>query len=241
MQDELERLKHLATIDDEIAEMREESAHLPERAADLEAKKKALEDAVLAREAELEELTKQRLHEERDLDDLKAKLEELKKRQLEIKTNEEYAALIQETKYAERQIGETEDRILQLLEQTEVLQGAIAEAKEEMTRSMEGLDEELAAVNSEIKEVEERLEIRLDERKRIAMHLDPPILSRYERILESKGDSAMAPVEGETCSGCYVKLPPQTVIEVRKAKRIIECESCGRILCWASEDVDGEA
>lgn len=239
MQEDLERLFRLAEIDDDIAEMREESAHLPLQVLELEEKRRALADAVAGREAEREELTKRRLHEERDLEDLKSKLETLKRRQLEIKTNEEYAALIQEIKYAERQISETEDAILEFLEQDERLQTEIAEAKRELERSVEGIDAELESLRNEIGKVEEGLEVRLDERRRVAMHLDQSVLERYERILGSKGDSALAPVDGETCSGCYVKLPPQTVIEVRKGNRLIECESCGRILCWVPEGADG--
>lgn len=239
MQEEMDRLLELARIDEDLAEMKESSAHLPEEAGRLEAKKEALAEAVREKEAELEDLSKRRRHEERDLEDLKAKLEVLKKRQLEIKTNEEYAALVQEIKYAERNISETEDRILEMLEQAEALEGAIGEAREEMERSIEGIETELKDVRQRIREVEERLEVRADERKRVAMHIDPSVLDRYNRILASKGDSAMASIEGETCSGCYVKLPPQTVIEVKKTKRIIECESCGRILCWVPEGSDG--
>jgi predicted nucleic acid-binding Zn-ribbon protein len=239
--DVLERLLELAAIDEDIADMREESSHLPQRERELETQKDELAGALREREAELEELTKSRAHEERDLEDEKARLEALKRRQLEIKTNEEYAALIQEIKYAERRIGETEDRILQMLEDGEALDRAVEEARKAMDESSEALDAELAEVRAEIGKVDERLEVRLDERRRVAMHLDPVVLGRYERILQSKGDSALAPLDGDTCSGCYVKLPPQTVIEVRKARRLIECESCGRILCCVPEGSDGPA
>jgi len=243
--DVMERLLELAAIDDDLAEMRVDSSHLPLKAEELEAKKATLAEAVVAKETELEEVGKKRRHEERELEDLESKRDGLKGRQLEIKTNEEYAALIQEIKYAERLIGETEDRILELDEQGEKLEAAVVEAREAMAQSVGGLDEELAGIREEIRKVDERLEVRLDERRRVAMHIDPALLQRYERILESKGDSALAPIEGETCSGCYMKLPPQMVIEVRKGRRIMECESCGRILCCIPdgrlEDGDGTA
>ena len=37
-------------------------------------------------------------------------------------------------------------------------------------------------------------------------------------------------VENNTCQVCHMRLPPQTVIDVKKGRKVIVCNSCQRIL-----------
>ncbi|MDD5628131.1 MAG: C4-type zinc ribbon domain-containing protein, partial [Elusimicrobia bacterium] len=41
---------------------------------------------------------------------------------------------------------------------------------------------------------------------------------------------AIVPVDGGNCSACRINLAPQMIIEVTKAKALVTCESCQRIL-----------
>jgi predicted nucleic acid-binding Zn-ribbon protein len=46
----------------------------------------------------------------------------------------------------------------------------------------------------------------------------------------SKGGIAMAEARGESCSGCYMSIPPQVFVNVKKNESIISCPQCGRLL-----------
>ena len=39
-------------------------------------------------------------------------------------------------------------------------------------------------------------------------------------------------VHKNACGSCYNVLPPQTVIEIRNAQKVITCHTCGIILFW---------
>jgi predicted nucleic acid-binding Zn-ribbon protein len=239
MSEQLELLLELQRIDVTLGELGREREVLPARIAGLEERKGEVASAVESVESELEGAKKERLRLERDLEDQTAKITDLRSKQVVIKTNEEYAALNTEIEFMKREISNTEDAILKLLEETERLEGEATAAREEAGRSTAEIEGEIAKLRSELGEHDDALEVKRDERTRMAMRLDKVLLGRYERIMASKGDMALARLVDGACSGCYKSLPPQTVIEVKRATRFTECDGCGRLLYWRGEQDDG--
>ena len=58
------------------------------------------------------------------------------------------------------------------------------------------------------------------------------VLSRYRRILKSKKDVAVVPINHGACGGCHMKLTSQTVLTARAAENLVACENCGRLVYW---------
>jgi hypothetical protein len=56
------------------------------------------------------------------------------------------------------------------------------------------------------------------------------VLTRYRRILQSKGDVALVPVDHGSCGGCHMKLTTQTVNNARREDALAACENCGRLV-----------
>jgi predicted nucleic acid-binding Zn-ribbon protein len=125
------------------------------------------------------------------------------------------------------------------MEDAERLVADLDAARADRDRSTLDIDGRTDGLRRELADLSDAVAVKRDERLRVSKRVDPPTLSRYERILASKGDSAIADVTEGTCSGCRIKLPPQTVIEVRSGRRLMVCESCGRILFWQGERVRG--
>src|ERR1044072_36285 len=62
-------------------------------------------------------------------------------------------------------------------------------------------------------------------------HVDPRMLSAYERIRNSYPNGlAVVPVLRDSCGGCFNVTAPQRQSEIRQRKKIVVCEHCGRIL-----------
>jgi hypothetical protein len=228
----LELLRSLSRIDTEIQELAGESERLPEEIDELLAERRRVRADLDEAEGELESLGKDRKLMERELEDLQAKLADLTAKRLAIKTNEEYAALSHEITFVEREVEGKEDAILGILERQEAVAGSIAGLREGVSEAERDLDRRVEALREELSRIDAALAVKRDERLRVATRIDGSILERYERILTSKGDTALANVSDGACSGCYMTLPPQTVIEVKRADRLMECQSCGRILFW---------
>ena len=64
---------------------------------------------------------------------------------------------------------------------------------------------------------------------------------RVERVppRDRHGEGALAAVEGEVCGGCYHKLTPQTMNELKMSK-VVFCKSCGCMLYLPEERSVGQ-
>ncbi len=235
MLEQLELLLELQEIDADLADLLRQGELLPVRIDEFESERARVRAMQQEKERALEEAKKERQHREHELEDATVRINELKAKQIVIRTNEEYAALTHEIGFAKQDISDLEDSVLKLLEETEKLSEDAERAGAEAVETDRTIDESVSELRDRLDELNDALAVRKDERLRIAMRVDELLLRRYEGILRSKGDCALAQVVDGTCSGCYKSLPPQTVIEVKRAARFTECDGCGRLLYWRKE------
>lgn len=83
--------------------------------------------------------------------------------------------------------------------------------------------EMLAASKSGRKKINERMQ-------RIRVMVDPRILKHFDRLNSGRAP-ALVPVEGDTCQGCFIRLPSKFVQEVRQdSGHIHTCINCSRYI-----------
>lgn len=239
MFEQLELLLELQVIDADIADIVRQSELLPVRIGEFESERERVSSAQSEAETALEEAKKERSHKEHELEDATIRINDLKAKQMVIKTNAEYAALTHEIGFASQDISDIEDAILKLLEMIEGLTANAEAATTAASEAQTAIDEKVKGLHARLDELGGELAVKKDERLRIAMRVDDSLLRRYEGIMRSKGDCALAEVSDGACSGCYKSLPPQTVIEVKRSSKFIECDGCGRILYWRRESEVG--
>jgi mannitol/fructose-specific phosphotransferase system IIA component (Ntr-type) len=64
----------------------------------------------------------------------------------------------------------------------------------------------------------------------IAALIDPRIMKHYDRLMKGR-PPALVPVEGDTCQGCFMKLPSQFAQKVRQdTDHIHTCPNCSRFI-----------
>ena len=68
-------------------------------------------------------------------------------------------------------------------------------------------------------------------RDELAKKIDARFLRTYHR-LSTRYKHSIAPVQNDTCLGCFAKLPTAYGARGRNDQKIITCEQCGRILYW---------
>jgi len=230
MEEKLSLLIQLQEIDGTIRSRREEKKKLPELLAALERKSEE-HKAELGRVREvLETAQKDKRDRDRDLEEGTGKVEKLKARTPDIKTNKEYTALLKEIETAEQENKAIEDDILKLMEKIDAAAGEIRTAE---SRS----SQETAAIEAERKQIEEsmaRLDgaLAADEHVRadIAARVDTALLSQYQQRYTSLNGKVVVEARGESCSGCFMSIPPQIFVNVKKNTEIITCPNCHRIL-----------
>lgn len=230
MENRLRSLYSLQIIDLSLDEVQEMKGDLPHVVADLEQQLNKKE----TEKHDLQELVKKSLvtRDQTDVDiiALKELIEKYKTQQFQVKTNRQYDALA-------REVDTSQEKITRLEQEMETLEGKASVAKvdaeklgpeiEELKAELDEKQAELALVNKEHEEEELRLK---HQREKIVVRLEKNDLRMYERIRKAKGGKAVVPVRRNACGGCFNRVPPQTVLELRKNSKLWVCEHCGRII-----------
>ncbi len=73
----------------------------------------------------------------------------------------------------------------------------------------------------------------LEEKRRVAQEkgkdIDPKLMERYQTIKKHCVPPVAKLVDGQ-CGGCYMGLPQVTLRNLKSGAKLIECESCGRMI-----------
>lgn len=230
----------LQQVDSALDELHEMKGDLPHIVAELQQKIKGKQTL----KKELEETVKRSFVSRDEADSeiigLKEKIEKYKSQQFQVKTNKQYDTLA-------REIDQSQERITKLGKELESLEGKATNAKQDaellapdietLTAELAERQKELDAVNKEHEEEELKLN---HEREKLVARVSKSDLQWYDRIRKAKDGKAVVAVKRNACGGCFNRVPPQRVLELRKNSTIFTCERCGRILV-SDEIVEGAA
>ena len=235
MLQDLENLKQLQVADKEIQRLRDEVAALPKRVAVIEEKlaatKAKLEKAKGA--AKADEAARKKY--EASIQDLQGKISKFRDQSLAVKTNDQYKALMHEIQFAEQEIRANEDKILDVMMNTEARDKDVKAAEAELKAEAAEIEKEKEDARQRTAEDEKLLAEWNGKRDGLRSGIDPDTLRRYERVMKYRG-SGLSEVRDQKCTTCQVMLRPQTYNDVRAGQKIIECESCQRLLYFNPEN-----
>jgi predicted nucleic acid-binding Zn-ribbon protein len=239
MRDQLEYLARLQEIDDQLSALERSKGDYPERIEQLQAElseKLGKQASVDQRRAELE---KEKRHLERLLKERSGHLEKEQVRLSEVKTNKEWDAIQKEIDAAKTQIREAEDELLGVIEELEQLTDASDSETEELRNWQSQAEAEIEDLQEKLGKVDGRVSSIRSERDALTLRIDDRLKRVYNRIKQGKQGTAVVPVVRGACGGCYTRIPPQMLTEIRRAERTITCENCGRLIIWFGEEGSG--
>ncbi len=132
---------------------------------------------------------------------------------------------------ADRQ-AELEEQELELVEEEDPLDVALAE-HERLETSLTGEAERLrAAVAEAVRAIDEAIEVEEGRRSAAADGLPADLAERYEGLRSHLGGVGAARLVGDQCDGCHLTLPSKEVERIRRLppEELATCDQCGRIL-----------
>ena len=226
---EIENLLKLQDADKEIRRLQDEVAELPKRVAAIEQKlagtKAQLEKAQAAVKAD--EANRRKF--ETNINDLRGKISKYRDQSLDVKTNEQYKALLHEIQFAEKEISANEDKILELMVNADARDKEVKAAQAELKAETAEIEQEKEQARQRTAEDEKQLTEWRGKRDQLRKGVNEDLLRHYERVSKFRG-SGISEVRDHKCMACQVMLRPQTYNEVRSGKETIVCDSCQRIL-----------
>jgi len=230
MEENLGLLIQLQEIDAKIRTQIAQKNRLPEILASLERRRVSIsEDLDKVREALLA-AQKVKRDRDKDLESGVQKVEKLKTRSSEIKNNKEYQAVLKEVEAAQQENKSIEDDILALMEKIDAATAQITTAEQRAKEEAVEIQAEQKQHEAAFAKLEEELKAIEEERQKAVARIPKQVLTQYQRLLDTKSGIAIAEARGESCSGCYMSIPPQVYVNVKKNESIITCPNCGRIL-----------
>ena len=224
---------HLQSLDEKIAGLEKEVAQLPRHIAVIE---KALESHLRKLEADKAALSanqKDRKKLEGDIQLHQQKISKLREQMLGAKTNEQYRAFQNEIDYIEKEIRQAEDRILELMTESEPLDQNVKKAEKALAEEKKQVEAEKGEAQKRTAVDQKWLDDLQQQRKQAVSTMPKAALLAYDRIRKKvKGTTVVAEAVGGRCSACQIVLRPQFLQDLRKGDQFMFCESCGRILYY---------
>ncbi|MBZ5616390.1 MAG: hypothetical protein LAO23_20465 [Acidobacteriia bacterium] len=225
---DIEKLLELQGADHEIRKLQDEVAALPKRVAVIEQKlagtKARLEKVRGA--AKSDEANRKKF--EANIKDLQGKISKYRDQSLDVKTNEQYKAILHEIQYAEQEIRLNEDRILEVMVNVDARETEVKAAEAELKAETAEIEKEKEEARKVTAEDQKRLAEWNAKRDALRREISEDVLRHYERVVKHRG-TGLAEVRDHKCMGCQVMLRPQIYNEARSGETVMSCESCQRI------------
>lgn len=137
----------------------------------------------------------------------------------------------------EGRIQELEEDTLPLMEKMEKLEADVEARQGEISKAEPELADLQAQEKSRLEVIEAQINELNIQREGLIQGIDKPLLQQYEQIRRSKRGIGVVAIIGQQCGGCRVRLPIHILQKVGKAKGLIRCPSCGRILYRHHDEV----
>ncbi len=197
---------------------------------ELEAKKGAIE-------GQLRQLTASASNEEGEAARVSERVDELRERMNNARTNKEYKALLTEVNTLKEERSKHEDGAIERLEKIEVLRTQLVEIESQHSERVRMKDVAQSARKEREAEIKDRLVALEGERGEVIADVPNSALQTYAELVEHREDEAMAPIEIEdrkrhefTCGSCMMSLPIESMSALLSHGSLTRCVSCGCIL-----------
>jgi len=230
MSDQLEVLKQLQQLDGELYRLRVQQRDKPRQLEAVNQQVAAQEARVKVAEDHLRTLQLSQKEKEIELQTREANVKKLQGQLFQVKTNKEYTAMQREIDSSKADNSLLEEAILagfdaidRAAKDRELEQQHLNQAKERGQGEQRRIEGELTQIGQRIAELERH-------RQALTPQVASEALAVYERILELREGLALVPLIDESCGGCHRRLPPQVINEVYLKAKLVNCESCNRIL-----------
>lgn len=226
----LEQLLRLQRLDTAIRSLGHDLQQIPKKSVLIDEKVRAVKEPLDTILAEKRDLEKGRGEFEAALKSLEEKERQLKLKMPEIRSNDEYGALLREMDATKRERDKTEDRSLKAMERLESIDAEVQPLQKAYEEGEAGVAAEREALKAEQDAISKQLLGLKKEREELQKKMSAGWFKKYTHIAAQRNGLAVAAVKGGTCQGCFIGVRPKLVQDLHYAEEVVSCEGCQRIL-----------
>jgi len=224
-----ETMRTLHRIHRQLADVRDRNNAGPRQIATHTAQVTAAEAARAAAQEDAKKAKMTADQKQLQLKTAEAKLRDLEGKLNACKTNREYQLLGEQIAADKMAMKVLEDEILEALERVDVVRGAIPAAEAAVQAAGKTLAETKSRVAAVAKELGGEAERLRGELQTHEQELPVDVRQVYDRIVRQKGEDGLAPLEGESCGGCFRQITGNMYSELLMGRMVL-CRTCGRLL-----------
>lgn len=236
MTDQIEKLIELQRIDNRIHEINKILENVPDYILEVKGEYDDVNRRFTELHGRLENNKREFERIKREFESKKSSLEKSHKKLSTVKNTKEYEAVLKELDILKKELYDLELKQLELSEDIENVEKEFAEVDEKKRILDEKFEELQKRRDEENAKITEELNDLLKSREGLTQGIKKQFLSKYETIRKARNNLAIVRVDNEICSGCYMKIPPQLYVEVKKNSSLHQCPNCQRFLYYR----DGE-
>lgn len=148
----------------------------------------------------------------------------------EIHNPKELQALQASVDALRRQRDAVEDRSVDALMKAEELANRLEAQKVELAALEESWQSKQASLEEELQKRKQEYVYLKRLREQIVAAIDTDLIEQYNYLRKRKNGIAVARLQEDACSACFMQVPTGVVSAVRRGDTLTYCPSCGRIL-----------
>jgi predicted nucleic acid-binding Zn-ribbon protein len=192
-----------------------------------------LEAALVEKDKAAKQLEVRRLDLEGEVAAAEEQIVKYKTQQMQVKKNEEYTALEHEIKTLQEKVSELEDNELQIMEQAEIRQGELEQARKITAQERHTLEAHIELLKVNLASFSAELDAAKAAVADCEVGIDDPVLQQYRYVKSQiKRPPVVVELSDGRCQGCHLRVSGEVESAARRGQELVRCDSCGRILYY---------
>ncbi len=226
----LTTLAEISSLDGKIASVNAERKKIEQ---DLEKKRKTIKEYNSSLEKAGVVLEERRKAYNKEEKRIKEERDKLVSRRSALATFNNYKlqqAAQREVENAEKELSSQEEVLLGSLDIIEQIEKKISEIEKVRDSETQKFNKENLEYVEHVSVLEDRIASYSEEKQSLVEKVNPAYMDIYNRVHEKYVVDPVVAVENNSCTGCFVQVSPQLIVEISRANSICKCSGCGRIL-----------